>query len=159
VWDPDNDRRALQEAALDAKLDALLADDGKADAMISERRQKHLEALYDEAGLTPDRATLKTEASPPDAEGKPAFDPLIYAERLRDALIAAQPVTEAELTALAEERVDSVQQALSASVDLAPERLTTRSAREESADRDGQIRMPLEVSARGAANGNDAGAG
>ncbi|MGE0623650.1 MAG: DUF748 domain-containing protein [Pseudomonadales bacterium] len=154
VWDPDADGRALAEAALEAALEARLAADGAQEAMIGERRLKQLEVLYDEAALTPDRAALKIESSPPDAKGSPTFDPLLYTERLRGALIEAQPVTETDLTTLANRRVDSVRQALIAEVTLTPERLTTRPAEREKADRDDQIRMPLEVSAGGTSGGS-----
>ncbi|MEZ5558119.1 MAG: DUF748 domain-containing protein, partial [Pseudomonadales bacterium] len=149
VWDPVADRHALQQAQLDATLEGLLAEDGDTEAMLGERRLKHLEALYDQAALTPDRTHLKTGASPPNAEGTPSFDPVIYAEALRSALIGAEPVSDEDLAALAGERLASVRQALTAAVALAPERLTTRPPERERADADGQVRMPLEVTARG----------
>lgn len=154
VFDPLGDRRALQEAGLEARLDARLAGEEETDAMIGERRLKHLEALYDEAGLAPDRPTLKADASPPNAEGTPTFDPLIYAETLRRALIDAEPVADGDLTALAGQRVATVHQALLAAVELAPERLATQPPETEEADQDGQIRMPLEVTARGTGSSN-----
>ncbi len=157
VSDPDSDRLALKEAQLEAALEARLAADGDTRAMIGERRLKHLEKLYDEAGQAPDRATLKLESSPPDAEGKPTFDPLIYTERLRSALVAAEPVPDEDLAALAGQRVETVQEALTGAVTLAPERLTLRPAETEGADKDGRVLMPLEVTARGSAARTDTG--
>ncbi|HEY5645049.1 MAG TPA: DUF748 domain-containing protein [Pseudomonadales bacterium] len=148
VSDPAADRRALQAAQIEAALEARMTEDGPTDNMISERRRKHLEALYDEAGLTPDRTVRQAQASPPDAEGNPVFDELLYTEGLRRALIEAAEIPDEALATLAAERVGAVRGALAATADLAPERLTTRPGQEKQANKRGLVKMPLEVSAR-----------
>jgi hypothetical protein len=149
VSDPVADRMALKKALVEAQIEAGLATDKDTNAQLPERRRKHLEALYDAAGLKPPKSEVRALASSPDADGKPVLDALAYAERLRDALIAATDIPDADLDALATQRAEAVSSALVDAVNLDVHRITILPPAEEEADKDDLVRMPLEVSARG----------
>ena len=123
----DEDTAALQISAVEARIEAQLAQDNS-DAQLPERRLAILESLYTSRMLVPALEELRVPFTPAPAsdaeeEGEPVFDALAYGANLRERLIAAEPVTEQMLQDLAMARQGAVLAYLLASGKITAERL------------------------------------
>src|SRR5690606_36199848 len=106
------DTLALQTSAVDARIDARLAEQ-PAEQQLLQRRQQVLELLYAEAALAPALDVLQAQFThAPEAgadastEGSseapvPVFDVLAYSTHLREQLIAAEAISSSQLQNLA----------------------------------------------------------
>lgn len=123
VVDPEADGVALQKAAFDAEVERRIAPLMAAesdDTTYAEHRLGVIEQLYRESGIATDSGAALAElraahtASAVDAppESEPRFDPLAYTEGLRRMLIERQPLTEQDLSHLAETRASNVRLAI-----------------------------------------------
>lgn len=100
----EEDTAALQKASVEARLDELLDDEPT-----PKETRKALEKLAKQQLADVSLRDLRKEFDLPDPEtGNVQFDELAYAEELRTQLQAAQPIGDAELQALAEQRRDAL---------------------------------------------------
>lgn len=130
------DSLALQEATLEARIEAQLAADAS-EAPLLQKRQTALELLYTAAALAPTLAELQvqftigaevaesseTENRETESSEEPVFDALAYSNHLRERLSAAEAVTDEQLQVLAKARQAAVADFLLAGGALAAERL------------------------------------
>lgn len=132
----DEDRLVLQQVAVDARIEAQLAADASSDQLL-QRRQAALEQLYLMAGLSPTLEDLQLEFTSPTPEAgddgveqaPPAeLDALAYSARLRESLVAAEIITQAQLQELARQRQATVADFLLASGELMTVRLQLQEA-------------------------------
>lgn len=130
----DSDRLALQTAAVNERIETLLANESDSTLTLVERQTSILENLYSSSDLPqalPEIRILHTpEATDPvqpqqSAADSPApeFDVIAYNNDLRARLIANEPVTETDLNELAQARVASVREFLTTSTSLTPARV------------------------------------
>jgi hypothetical protein len=115
--------------------------------MLAERELRALEALSGEAQPELDlKALRKTFTTPPpdDPEAKPRFDAPAYGAELRRRLVAAEPIADEELRALADARAASVVAALQGEVEAPSGQLRIG---EPHAAKAGEQGIPLELSA------------
>jgi hypothetical protein len=122
VFDPAIDVPALQYQQLrSVALERLGEDYANPDeefSMLSDEIRALFESLFAERFPdTPLESVQALHMSPPadDPEGDPALDQLAYAGDLRDRLLAAEPVGQAELENLASARAQAVRDAFLAS--------------------------------------------
>lgn len=127
---PEIDVPALQYARLrDAVLSRVgegVIEGGQPLRMLDQQLRSTLEAIFAERFPDISLETLKAEhSSPPadDPEGTPVLDDLAYAADLRDRLLAAEPIGQAELEDLANARAASIQEAFLASGEFAADRI------------------------------------
>ena len=147
------DRRALARAELDRQIEERLtanssdqsASAADTDDLLSKRRARVLEQLYDEAGLVPDRKSLRSEFVKIDDQGTETLDELAFSATLRNRLIAATQVNPEQLTALAQARVQAVVQALTGAA-VAAERISIAPTRTIKSDKSAEL--TLEIQAR-----------
>ena len=152
VYEPDTDGAVLRSDMVDARIDERieLASDGDED-MYADRRREVIEQLFTESVTDADPALALSEVRAANTtvneSGESQFDELAFAEALRDRLVDMQPVTDADLLALAEARAQSVRQAiLESNPDIAARVIAAEASAAESDD-DGNIRMEVRISA------------
>ena len=112
------DRPALKYNALRSTLIAGLSESAATELgdvdILDQRLFKPLTSLFKERFPDTSLKTIRAQhKNPPadDPEGKPVFDQLAYAADLRDRLLATTDIGEAELTALAHARAQSIKEA------------------------------------------------
>ncbi len=157
VHDAALDTPQLQQQFLDRRVDEVLAQAAAAAVVPAPTRRSVLEGFHREADLrlqgeaTVDESLAALQASymREAADGAPAtLDELAYNEALRRALLPVEPVTEADLAALANARAQAVVTQLAATEpELAP-RLQVLDAVAVSALPDGWLPLALELNAR-----------
>lgn len=147
------DRMVLRTRAVEAALEERLEQDDNPDAQLNVRRQEALEALYTEAGLTPDLEMLRmehtTSASDDGDDNEDAeagFDALAYTEDLRQRLIMAQSVSESELERLATDRAEAVIAYIGINSSLDDSQYRTTETVTSDLDEDGWLTLPFDVS-------------
>ena len=125
--------------------------------MYAEQQRKVLEQLYTEqfpenqiaSSLTEIRAEFTTTSPASDGgAAEQAFDELTYVRAIRERLVSAQVVSDAELDDLANERATNVAAAIvAADPSLADRVIPAEIVNAEAAD-EGSVRMPLAVTAQ-----------
>ena len=146
------DRRALARAELERQIEERLtassSDQSASTAdtdLLSKRRARILEQLYDEAGLVPDRKSLRSEFVKIDDQGTETLDELAFSAALQNRLLSATQVNPEQLSALADARAQAVVQALTAAA-VAAERI--RIAPTRTIKSDNSAELTLEIRAR-----------
>ncbi len=157
VHDAVLDTPQLQQQFLDRRVDEVLAQAAAAAVVPAPTRRSVLEAFHREADLRlqgeatveESLAALQASYTRAAADNAPAMlDELAYNEALRRALLPVEPVTEADLAALANARAQAVVTQLAATEpELAP-RLQVLDAVAVSALPDGWLPLALELIAR-----------
>ncbi|MGI9330611.1 MAG: DUF748 domain-containing protein [Gammaproteobacteria bacterium] len=151
AYTPELDQRGLQEARVQAAAEAEVETTDGSEELLAERAQQAYEKMVRErlpdVSLRDLRAQFKRKDDKPDT---PAFDTLAYLTELEELLIAAEPVTEAELQALGDARADAVARYLADRGELPADRVLVQPAtRAEAASDDEapQVAMRLELDA------------
>jgi hypothetical protein len=107
------DRSAMQSAAVEALVDEQMSEKDESPDMFVKRQRKVLEKLYKKTVQDPDVKALRAGFTRPPTEGaKPQLDDVAYSADLRRQLAELQPVSDAQLDALAETRAGAVMDAL-----------------------------------------------
>lgn len=145
VFSTDADRAAMAVARVDAAVQRRLAEQGNGPTLITEQRRQVLEALYDEAGLQPARADLAQLHQQEDEAGKRTLDTPAYTEELRQALIAAEPVPDLDISLLAQSRLASLRNAFTELASLPEQRLRALPATAVELSDKGLVQMSLKV--------------
>lgn len=145
VSNPEADRAALAATLVDAEISDRLAEDADSDVLMTERRRQILETLHDSAALEPAREQIEISHQQPTESGEPALDVAAYIADLREALVAAQAVSDADLNLLAERRLVAVQTALTELASLPVERLRALPFTETTLSDKGLVQMSLKV--------------
>lgn len=153
----ESDRFALQTAAVDSRIEDALANSADTERSLVERRTTALEALY--SAINPGAALVdirtahttlpaattadQSDASAASVENTalPQFDVIAYNNDLRDRLIAAEPIGEAELSVLASERLANVSEYLTTNALLSTARLVPDEAVTVEGDEEGWLVM------------------
>ncbi len=150
------DRAVLQERFLDTRAEEALAvarltaPEGLTPSAL---RLQVMEQLYRDSAEEDGPAveqwlTEQREAfTQPDAQGVARFDELAYLAQLRRELIAKEPVAQAQLEALAEQRVQVIVAALTAQAPELAARVVSEPLQTPDALEDGAVPLPLRVSA------------
>ncbi|MBW7930748.1 MAG: DUF748 domain-containing protein [Gammaproteobacteria bacterium] len=141
----DADGQALRTARVGAWLEAALAEaegsSAPASARLERRRRELLEAQYVERFPGRELAELRTAHTLPPADdpaGRPRLDLLAYLEALREELVVAEPIADADLDALAKARMEAVSGELVQALQLPAARVRA-GGREEVAVQDGWV--------------------
>jgi len=144
------DAFALRTARVDERVEAALDAEAADAEMIATRRREAIEDLFRVA--FPDerpgdiRPEFQVPVDPDKPEGKTTLDELAYVTRLRDRLVAAEPIDAANLDALAGARADSiVQQLIEAQQPVPAERIERGAAGETEPNERGFIPVKLEL--------------
>ncbi|MDA0689571.1 MAG: DUF748 domain-containing protein, partial [Proteobacteria bacterium] len=153
----ESDRLALQTAAVDSRIEDALANTADTERSLVERRTTVLEALYSAINPGAALADIRTahttlpavttadqsDASAASVENTalPQFDVIAYNNDLRDRLIAAEPIGEAELSVLASERLANVSEYLTSNALLSAARLVPDEAVTVEEDEEGWLVM------------------
>lgn len=127
----ESDRLALKTAAVTTRIETLLAENQETELSLVERQTVVLENLYSAGDMADTLETIRAlhttittpEADTATAEPATQFDVIAYNNDLRDRLIQAEPITEADLNSLALQRLNSLREYLVANSSLAPERV------------------------------------
>lgn len=107
------DRRAMQFSAVDAWVNEQMSQKDESPDMFVKRQRKVLERLYKDTVQDADIKALRASFTRPPTEGaKPKLDEVAYSADLRRQLAELQPVSDAQLDALAENRAGAVMGAL-----------------------------------------------
>ena len=151
------DRLALQTSVvgerINSRIELLTEDSGS----LTERRLTVLEALYTEEGLSPSLEELKlanvVETSTPNPlTGEPMvseeLDMQAYVDDLRNRLITAEPISEQQLSSLAQGRVIAVREYLATLGTLSEAQLQTGGSQSPEPDDDGWLDMEFGLSSR-----------
>jgi hypothetical protein len=159
VVDRDLDGLAIRTQQLDQIIEeriAMLAADGRDDAVFAEQRRRVLEGLFRESGVAADAEAALAELRirftlPVTADEKGGadnrFDVLAYLSELRRQLIGQRPLAEEELAMLANARAANLLAAiLEANNELATRVILGRPQAIGSRDADG-VRMKVSISA------------
>jgi hypothetical protein len=161
VTDRELDGAALRTAKVDqriaAGIDSLPVAESN-EAMYAEQRLGVVEQLFRESGIAADPAIsfadLRNEhttsiAGDDVSEATETFDSLAYTESLRRQLVAAEPLVDQELVALATERAENVRMAIvTANPELEARILVTETSA-VSAEEGEAVRMPMTLTASG----------
>jgi hypothetical protein len=149
---PEIDVPALQYDRLRDEVVSRLGQDPGADGqeirMLDEQLRSTLEAVFVERFPEIPLDTVKAEhSSPPpdDPEGKPVLDGLAYAADLRDRLLAAEEISEADLESLANDRARAIEQAFLASGEFNSARIRIAEPQEVESEGDEWVLMELGV--------------
>ncbi len=157
VHDAALDTPQLQQQFLDRRVDEVLAQAAAAAVVPAPTRRSVLEAFHREADLRlqgeatveESLAALQASYTRAAADNAPAtLDELAYNEALRRALLPVEPVTEADLAALANARAQAVVTQLAAAEPELAARLQVLDAVAVSALPDGWLPLPLSLNAR-----------
>ncbi len=143
------DTEGLAEARVDeaarAEVDAATGD---SDELLAERAGKAYENLarerLPELSLRDLRKQFEVQNDDPDT---PDFDTLAYLSEIKRQLIAAEPVSEAELQALGDARAAAVTDYLSTSAGLPPERLRAADTVAVEPGKENQVTISLKLDA------------
>jgi len=140
------DRSAMQFAAVDALVDEQMSEKDKSPDMFVKRQRKVLEKLYKNTVQDADIKALRASFTRPPTEGtKPQLDEVAYSADLRRQLALLQPVSDAQLDALAKSRAGAVMAALlAASPTLENQLSQSETAQSETTDSQ-WIEMKLEL--------------
>ena len=107
------DRSAMQFAVVDALVDEQMSEKDASPDMFVKRQRKVLEELYKDTAQDADMKALRASFSRPPTEGaKPELDEVAYSADLRRQVAELQPVSDAQLDGLAEDRAGAVMGAL-----------------------------------------------
>ncbi|MEJ2534331.1 MAG: DUF748 domain-containing protein, partial [Gammaproteobacteria bacterium] len=113
------DRRALAEQAVAAAIEAHGESDDAAAELSTERQRRAVEALFQEAFPAVTLESVQAQHRLPAAEGEDpaetALDETAYVAALRQRLVEAQPISEAQLEALGQARAQAAMDVLTAS--------------------------------------------
>ena len=118
--------------------------------LLDEALRSALEAIFVERFPETPLETVKAEhttAPEGDPEAEPAFDELAYAADLRDRLLAAVEITEADLLSLANERAQAILDAFLASGEFDASRITLVEPQETESEDGDWVLMELGVAA------------
>lgn len=151
---------ALQIAAVDANIESTLEAQPASEDSLTQRRLAAVESLYSAANLpdTLDAIRLLHTAIPetesddavvpaqPSASGQ--LDTLAYIADLREKLIGAESIGEAELAALGSSRRDSVVEFLTTRGGIAEARLLAAEPLDDAEDEDGWLLLPFGLTAQ-----------
>jgi len=144
----DADTAALQVDRVDARIDADIEALG-ADVALLERRHRAIESLYSRANPGQLLDTLQAEfmqaQDPANAESPLVLDEAAYLAALREQLVAAEPVTEADLDGLAGARAQGIRDALTADGTIALERVELGERTAASLNDAGWIPLQLDI--------------
>jgi len=151
AYTPELDRRGIQEARVQAAVEAEVEAADGSEELLAERAQDAYEKMARERlpnlSLRDLRQQFTRQAADAD---KPSLDSIAYLTELRDQLIAAEPVTPAELQALGDARATAVSNYLAARGELPPDRVRVEPATQVEAASDDdapQVAMRLELDA------------
>ncbi len=141
------DTEGLAEARVDAAARAEVeAETGDSDELLAERAGKAYENLarerLPELSLRDLRKQFEVQDDDPET---PDFDTLAYLSEIKRQLIAAEPVSEAELQALGDARAAAVTDYLSTSAGLPPERLRAADTVAVEPGKENQVTITLEL--------------
>ncbi len=139
-YDPDSDGQALKNASLEARLDERRSGSGDDEGLSA------MEAMYAESRGTDGLEQLKAEYSrPPEdkPDGEPVLDGPAYLEAVRQALIEDQPLSDADLQALGEERAAIMREALLTDGGLSEDRIAVSEPAPGGEAGDTRIRLKL----------------
>jgi hypothetical protein len=149
---PEIDVPALQydrlRGAVLARVGQEAAPAGREFTMLDEQLRAVLEALFTERFPETPLDTLKAEHSKPppdDPEGNPVLDGPAYAADLRDRLLAAEEISQADLEALANARARTIQEAFLASGEFAADRIQLTEPEETESEDSEWVVMDLGV--------------
>lgn len=154
------DEPALQTQAVDGRIEMLLETQPANEELLTARRLGVLESLYTQSALQATLDEIRFMNSPvPDAtdesviaEVQPAapeqLDTLAYIADLRDRLIAAEDISESELTALGSARRDAVVEFLNISGGISTDRLIEVESVVSDEDDEGWLELPFGLTAR-----------
>ncbi len=145
VISPDADRRAMAEALVDDTIAGRIAEHPQSDLSRTEQRQQVLEALYDEAGLQPERGAVAEAHRSGTESGETGIDIPAYSADLREALITALDVPDGDLNALAQERIAAIRDTLTTVAGLEDTRIEALPTEEVVLNDDGLVQMSLNV--------------
>jgi hypothetical protein len=135
----------MAETQVDEAVAGAIDGDPNSDLTRLEQQRQVLEAMYDSAGLQPDRATVAEAHRAEDASGTSQLDVPAYAADLREALIVAREVPELDLSALGLARLDAIRAALTDQTTLSEERVRSLPAEAVELNEDGLVQMSLNV--------------
>ena len=152
-------RYLLQVARVDVlvaeRVETLLSTEEE--GMYAEQQRKVLEQLYREQfpenkatpGLAEIRAEFTTTSPASDSSAAaPTFDELAYVRAIRERLVSAQVVSDAELDDLGIERATNVAAAIVAADPSLADRVIPAEIVDAEATAEGSVRMPLAVTAQ-----------
>lgn len=126
-FDEAADRQRLQVTAVESRIDTRL-NETESTQQLNEKRQQVLEALYLQAGLSPDLQTLQQEFSTTEdanEQSQAELDVLAYNDSLKKRLIEAETVSDAQLQQLAQQRQQAVIDFIKQSGELNDDQLQT----------------------------------
>ncbi|MEX1200720.1 MAG: DUF748 domain-containing protein [Methylophaga sp.] len=104
------DRQALKLTDVEARIEKRL-NETESSQLLAVKRQQVLQALYRQAGLSPDLQSIRQEfltGEETDEQTEAQLDVLAYNAALKERLIEAEPVTIEQLQTLAEHRQQAV---------------------------------------------------
>ena len=116
--------------------------------MLDEQIRRIVETIHTERFQDIDRDAIKAKFTAPpasDPQGKPEFDELSYANALWDQLIEAEPVSDADLTTLANDRSQIVRETFLASGEFAESRVTLADSKEIKSEDNTWVVLELSV--------------
>ncbi|MDX1573368.1 MAG: DUF748 domain-containing protein [Methylophaga sp.] len=140
------DRQALKKSAVEARIEKRLNERASSE-QLDLKRQQVLEALYLQAGLTPDLQTLKQAFLTEDAtreQTEPELDRLAYNAALKKRLVESEPVTVAELKALGQQRQQTVMEFIQQNSQVKEDQLQTIESFATEFD-DGWLKMKFDL--------------
>ena len=151
VYEPDTDGAVIRADKVDALIEERIGIASDEDeGMYADLRREAVEQLFSESQTGTDPAVALAEVraanTTVDEAGESQFDELAYTEALRAALVESQPVTDADLLALADGRAESVRQAI---VEIDPgiaARVAGTDASASELDDEGNVRMQVRLS-------------
>jgi len=144
------DRLALQSQLLSETINARISALPEGEASLTDQRLAVLEALYQEAGLSPSLEVVQSENNietsvPNPLTGEPLVSEQLdvqgYINDIRDRLVAVEPVPETQLDELAAARAAAVQDFLMAGGQLSPTQLQTTAPQTAEPDDNGWLLM------------------
>jgi hypothetical protein len=146
TFDESADRQRLQASAVEARIESRL-NETESTQQLDEKRQQVLEALYRQAGLTPDLQTLQQEFSTTEdanEQSKAELDVLAYNESLKKRLIEAETISDAQLQELAQQRQQAVIEFIKQNGELNDDQLQTTDSASTKSD-DGWLTMKFDL--------------
>ena len=153
VFAAEADTAALQTSRVDARIDAGIDALG-AEVALLQRRRTVLESLYAQADSGQPLEPVQAEFMQPQDSSVPesplVLDEAAYLAALRERLVAAEPVSEGDLDALAGARAESIRAALTSDGGIGPERIELGEHTSASLNDAGWIPLRLDVGRLGA---------
>ena len=147
------DTLAISDQRVDEQIDAKLGspDPSRSAEMLAARRREVLESLYRDAFSRESLRAVRAESTVPLDAGNPAgstrFDDVVYANRLRKALVESQEIAPNELEELSNRRANAIIDALTtAEQPLARERVEIVKGSEVEPNQRGHIPVQLKLS-------------